>query len=408
VSQLYNRPFVLALLAQIGFVMANTLLAHYARWIAFLGGDVATVGWIMGVGSGLGLVLRPWIGQWIDRFGARTIWLAGFALFGIGTLCNLALQDTSFGIYACRSLIVLGASFVFSSSLAFIALEAPPDRRTEAIGILGVGGFLGMMLGPFLGDVILSGDRTRADFALLFGAAALALIPSAAILLMLHNPHTESRGKRVGLFDFVGNARQHWPGMVALVIVVFGLSMTSPFVFLTKYIDDVHIEIPGISEVGLFFLCYSGCGITVRVTLRRIPDLFGRRKMLLVGTVVMGTGMLLFNWVDAEHPWRLMAPALTCGAGHALMFHTGTSLFLDAFPSTLRGIGSALSLMVLDIGMIGGAPVLGLIAEFHGYGALFTTIGASCYVAGILYAISSIPVWRARARAASLGASHDE
>ena len=83
------------------------------------------------------------------------------------------------------------------------------------------------------------------------------------------------------------------------------------------------------------------------------------------------------------------------------MFHTGTSLFLEAFPTSLRGIGSALSLMVLDIGMIGGAPMLGLIAEFHSYGALFTTIGASCFAAGILYAISSIPVWRARSRSSS-------
>ena len=29
----------------------------------------------------VGMFLRPWIGQWIDRVGARRMWLAGFGLF---------------------------------------------------------------------------------------------------------------------------------------------------------------------------------------------------------------------------------------------------------------------------------------------------------------------------------------
>ena len=121
--------------------------------------------------------------------------------------------------------------------------------------------------------------------------------------------------------------------------------------------------------------------------------------MLLVGCAVMGSGMFLFPWVDAEHPWRLAAPALLCGTGHALMFHTATSLFLHTFPSEVRGAGSALSLMVLDVGCIAGAPVLGYVAFHFGYDWLFRLVGMMCFVSGTVYGVSSIPIWKARALA---------
>ena len=57
--RLYDLNFALVLVMQFFFVVANTLIAHYARWIEFLGGNVAQVGWIIGVSTVLGMVLRP-------------------------------------------------------------------------------------------------------------------------------------------------------------------------------------------------------------------------------------------------------------------------------------------------------------------------------------------------------------
>lgn len=384
--------------------MSNTLIVHYARWIDFLGGDVTTVGWIMGAGSVIGLILRPWLGQWIDRIGARNMWMIGYGFLAVGAMLNLLLHDLGPMVYVCRSFLVLGPSIVFSSSLAFITHHAPPERRTEAIGILGVAGFSGMILGPFIGDVILA-ERSRDAFMLLFITAAVNLILPAILLSCVKPPATETRGASPRLSDFIKTLRQYWPGTIVIVQVVFGLCMTGPFVFLTKYIDEIGLAIPGVSEVGLFFLCYSGWGLTLRIMSRRIPDRFGRRKMLLFGTVVMGTGMLLFDFVSAEHPWRLVLPAFVCGTGHALTFHTATSLFLERFPAGARGAGSALSLMALDIGMIGGAPLMGLIAAQFGYNAMFTTIGVSCFAAAAIYMVASIPVWRERREARSAEAS---
>ncbi len=396
-SRLYSRAFLIAFLSQTGFVLANTLMAHYARWIDFLGGGVSDVGWIMGVGSIAGLLMRPWIGQWINRWGARKMWAIGYCIFAIAILGNLLLHELNWLMLVLRSLLVFGAALNFSSSLTYITQISPIDRRTEAIGSLGVGGFMGMLAGPYLGDLILgAGDRTREDFTILFVTAAGAVIVPALLLLMLPKPQYEQRSRAVGLKDFVRTVRQYWPGMILLVNCVFGLCMTVPFVFLSKYIDEVGLSINGVSEIGLFFWCYSGIGLSFRIGLRRLPERVGRRKVLLAGMLVMGTGMLCYLLVTPANALMLVVPALICGTGHGLMFHTGTSLLLEPIPNEFRGTGSALSLMMLDFGMICGAPVLGHIADTFGYDWLFITVGTSCIAVAGLYAYSSVPVWRAR------------
>lgn len=399
-DRLYDRSFCCAFLSQIGFVLANTLMAHYSRWIGFLGADIAETSFIMGAGATISVVSRPWIGQWIDRIGARNMWLIGYAVFAVGSLSNLLLTALHWPIYICRSLIVLGAAFVFSSSLTYISHHAPVHRRTEAIGTLGIAGFTGMVLGPFIGDLLLSGERTRESFETMFllGGGVL-IIPT--VLLLFVTPLGHSLGRTsTGVADFVRIVRAHWPGTIVFVLATFGLCMNVPFIFLARYIDDIGLNLDGFPEVTLFFLCYSACGISIRLGARRVPDRFGRRKVLLMGTVVMGIGMLLFQVVDAQHPFLIVLPALLCGGGHGLMFHTCTSLFLEPFPPEYRGAGSALSLMVLDVGMIGGAPVLGSIAESFGYTAMFVTVAATCLTSGCVYMRATIPVWKARWQAA--------
>ena len=204
-ERLYDRNFVLAMLSQTCFVIANTLMAHYARWIEFLGGDIEQIGWIMGAGAVLGLILRPWMGQWINRLGARAMWLVGYAFFAAGSMGNLLLDDLHPLIYLLRSCLVLGAAIVFASSLTFISQTAPSDRRTEAIGILGAGGFLGMLIGPLLGDLMLSADvRVREDFVLLFMVAGLANALPAILLCFVKTPDGQGREMPVRLADFAG------------------------------------------------------------------------------------------------------------------------------------------------------------------------------------------------------------
>ena len=113
----YDRSFALAFVSQAIFALANMLLAHYARWIGFLGGSVSDVGWIMGIGSVAGLLLRPWMAEFIDRVGNKASWALGYGVFGVGTLGSLWLHDLSGAIYVYRACLVLGPAHMLINSL---------------------------------------------------------------------------------------------------------------------------------------------------------------------------------------------------------------------------------------------------------------------------------------------------
>ncbi len=380
-DRLYGRDFGLAFTSQVGFVMANMLMAHYARWIVFLGGDLGDVGIVTGVSSVAGMLMRPWIGQWINRFGARNLWMAGYLVFVAANLGNLLVVDLHWQIFVLRGASFVGAAVVFSSSLTFVSQTAPASRQTEAIGTLGVAGFLGIVCGPLLGDVIIGVDeRVRGDFERLFVVASGLLFLPLVLLALLPPPDRRSQAARNGLIEFLCTVKRYWPGGVLLVNLVFGLCMAVVMVFLASMVDDLGLLVSGQSAVGPFFVVYATCGLTIRILLRRVPDRFGNRRVLIVGTVIMGSGMLSFLGVDSSHLLWLFVAAVLCGVGHALMFHTNTALVLESFPVAVRGSGSALSLMALDLGMVGGSPVLGLVAERFGYHWMFTGVALLCFV----------------------------
>jgi MFS family permease len=277
-----------------------------------------------------------------------------------------------------------------------VSQTAPASRQTEAIGTLGVAGFIGIVCGPLLGDVILGVEgRTRGDFENLFVIASALLSVPLALLLFLPSRVADGKSIKLGLVDFVSTVKRYWPGGVLLVNIVFGLCMAVMMVFLASVVDDLGVLVGGQSAMGPFFVVYATCGLTIRLLLRRVPDRFGNRKVLLVGTMIMGLGMLAFLGVDASHLVWLFVAAVLCGTGHALMFHTNTALVLESFPVAVRGTGSALSLMALDLGMVGGSPVLGLVAERWSYRWMFTGVAALCFLTAVGYLAACL---RARVR----------
>lgn len=366
-------------------------MAHYSRWIEHLGGNLSQIGWIMGSGAAAGLFFRPWLAQFINQFGAKTTWAMGYAIFSVASLANLMLNDLSLIIYIIRAANVLGAAVVFASSLTYISQVAPERRRTEAIGILGVGGFLGMLIGPFLGDVFLGSEqRSYSDFVVLFLAAAAANILPAILLIFVRPPHHRKRENQQGqhwlsIGEFVNTIREYWPGAILVVNMTFGVCMSVPFVFVASYIDEVPLRINGLSEIGYFFFFYAGPALFLRITLRRLPDRIGASRVLIAGLFFMSAGMFCFCLVTREYPQLLALPALFTGFGHSLMFHTMTSLTIQKFPTEVRGTASALALMMLDLGMFTGAPVLGLIGDLYGYSTLFISIAALCMATTVYY-----------------------
>ncbi|MGL5094050.1 MAG: MFS transporter, partial [Planctomycetia bacterium] len=332
------------------------------------------IGWVMGMGSVLGLFVRPMLGAWIDRVGARATWTLGVMLFAVCLPANLLVDDVGPFLYVLRSFTVVGAALFYTSSLTYVTHASPPDRKTEAIGILGTGGFLGMIIGPTLGDLFLgAGERTRQDFVGLFllgGAAALA---STVVIAFLKPLPKIERPADAGFARFFTDVRRHNPGSILVVCVVFGVCMAVPMIFIASYCDHIHVE-----NVYPYFATYAGIGLAVRLMMRRVPTWLGTEaNMLSLGMLLFAASMFCYPFAEspgAGGPAWLLVAAVVGGTAHALVFHTMIALSIKSFPPERRGTGSALALMNLDLGTVLGAPALGWIAH-RDYGWAFAFVG---------------------------------
>ncbi|MDY0910423.1 MFS transporter [Microbacterium sp. CFBP9034] len=116
-----------------------------------------------------------------DRFGRRTVFAIGIAVFGIGSV--LAALSTDPGqLIAARTVQGLGAAGVMPLSLALLSGAVPAARRPLAIGIWGGISGLGVAVGPLVGGAIMEGWDWQAIFWINVPVAIVA-IPLALIVL---------------------------------------------------------------------------------------------------------------------------------------------------------------------------------------------------------------------------------
>ena len=71
-------------------------------------------------------------------------------------MLHLFVDDPRRCSSSCASLLGVGEAFFFVAAVAAISDMAPPERRGEAINIGSLSLYLGLAIGPFLGETILA------------------------------------------------------------------------------------------------------------------------------------------------------------------------------------------------------------------------------------------------------------
>ena len=382
-SGVYGRTFWLAYLANSVLLMANALTFRFAELVHHLDGTESVAGDIVAVGTAVAVVLRLSVSHVLDDYGTRRMWPLCTILFIVGSLAFLLITQLSWVIYAARIAYYVGLTGMFACSMTHIQNHVPPERRTEIIGNLGSSGFVGMILGSNIGDVVLRfvPDK-QAQFLILFGGAALIGTVYLVIVILLtwdqqHERHAYSPPAFRLMFRF-------WPGTVVLAAMVMGLGVTATQTFLTRYATAHHIR-----EIGVFFTGYAVSACVFRLLVSNWSRTVGRHWMLVRGLLghVVGHAMLAFVTTS----WQFIPAAIVCGFGHALLFPAVVSLGSGAFPKECRGAGTAIILGFTDFGSLIFAPILGRIIVEYGFTAMYLTSSGMALVAALGY---SIIAWR--------------
>jgi len=378
-SNIYNRAFWLAYAANLVLVAANALTFRFAEFVQFLHGTETVTGQIVRVGLIGSLIVRLVLGQAIDGLGVRRIWVLSSVVFVAG--CGLFVVTDAIGplIYAARALFTVGMASMFACSIYHIQNQAPPHRRTEVIGSLGSSGFVGMITGTQLGDLLFRlVTNQQSLFMILFSATVvLGLVYLAIVVYLTRHDGVPAPVLGPGVHRLIF---RYWPGPVVLVALMMGVGFTVTTVFLTRFATE-----RGLGGIGTFFSSYAASAFAFRWISRTWSQTIGRHRMLLCGLAGHTVGYFLLTRVTTQ--WGFVPPAICCGFGHSLLFPCVLSLGAGAFPIEHRGTGTTITLAFVDLGTMISAPILGRTIENYSFETVCYGTSGLMLLVLVVYAI---------------------
>src|SRR5512138_2925438 len=150
--------FVTVLLDMFAIGMIIPVLPRLVE--AFMGGDTARAATIYGIfGTAWALMqflFMPVLGSLSDRLGRRPIIL--LSNFGLGLdYVLMALAPNLRWLFVGRVISGITAASI-STAMAYIADVAPPEKRAQSFGMIGMAFGIGFVLGPAIGGLLGSVD----------------------------------------------------------------------------------------------------------------------------------------------------------------------------------------------------------------------------------------------------------
>ena len=375
---IYTSTFWWAYVANLLLISANALTFRFADLVNLLGGTEQLAGTIVSVGSIGALFGRFFLGQWIDRYGVRPVWLICTLMYLVGIALMIVVPSLGWTMYAGRTLFALGIGGMISSSMTHIQNLVPAYRRTEIIATLGSSGFLGIIVGSQLSDLI---SRFTPDTLLRHQAffGTTALLGAIYLVIVFGITRNEPRQKQIDSPPAWPLLRRYWPGWVMVMGMAIGMAFTCSSVFIARYATELNLR-----GVGTYFTAYAITAFIVRILTRHTSKIYGRHRMIVVGMLGHIVGYAALCFVTAE--WHFLFPAICSGYAHALLFPCVVSLGTARFPQQYRGTGTTLVLCFFDLGGVVTAPVLGAVIDHIGFHAMFMSTSVACVVLTILYA----------------------
>jgi MFS family permease len=360
--RLFTPAFAALFAAGLAFFTAGgTVLPVASRFAAGpLHADATGVGISIGAFAIAALVLRPVVGWASDRFGRRPLLVFGGVLTIVALLFHLAVTTLPLFVVA-RSLLGIAEAFFFVAVIAAVSDLAPPERRGEAINIGSLAVYLGLAIGPFLGETILAWGGFGVVWLV---AAAMAGIATGLTLFVpetapgaLRQRATGQRPPRTPLI--------HPAGFLPGFLIMTGTwGMAAYFAFLPLYTTQL-----GIGSAGPALAMYALIVVTLRLVFAKLPDQIGAARLSAFALVGSAVGLGVLGLVAS--PTGVYLGTAIFATGIAFLFPALLALAVARVDENERGtvVGTTTAFVDLSFGL--SPALLGLAVGTIGFGGIF-------------------------------------
>ena len=370
-------------------------------------------------------------GRLSDMIGRKPVWLAGLALFTIGSAGCGAANSLAL-LIAARAFQGLGGALLFSTNLAIISDAFPGGNRGFAMGCNVVIIGLGSSVGPILGGVIteqwswrwiflvnipigiiafIGAQKVLRDtfgtfhqnfdlcgavlFAAIFAPLTLALsfasewgpaswrsllclgISFAALLAL---PSAERHAADPIIHLHLLRNRMFTLSLITMILgmlALFAVGFMLPFYF-------EELRGCSVARSGLFLTAMPLSLAVVAPVSGSLADRFGSRWLASGGLAVACLGLVALARLDARSSdWSILWPLLVTGAGQGLFMTPNARALMNSAPPGEQGESS---------GLLATGRVLGQSLSVALAGSIFGGLGGAAAGQTLLAAKARISV----------------
>lgn len=344
------------------------------------------------------------MGKLSDRLGRRPMYMAGFAVFLLGSLlCGLAWDIWS--LVGFRVIQGLGGSMIFAIGPAIISDTFIPRERGQALGLMGAIVAAGSSAGPVAGGLLLGKFGWPSIFFVNIPIGLIAIWRAWVVLPISHKlPRQRFDLVGAGLFllgvitlllglDFAPEPAYGWSSSLVIILLGVGVLLLALFFWWEASTKEPMLQLalfrvrPYTSAILAALLAFVASGANLFVipfflqqllafspqkaglvllagplTLSIVAPIGGYlssrvsiRWLASIGLVIAATGYFMFSFLRADWAWQdVVWRSATVSGGFALFQSPNSSSALNSAPLAQRGIASSMIAFMRNLGFVMG------------------------------------------------------
>ena len=369
-AKLWTRDLVLIILVNL-CVFTNHImsLSTFPFYIQSLGGSEAVAGICAAAFAFVAVIIRPFVGWWLDNGVRKVALVVGLLLLGAAPLGYVFVPVLSMSI-AFRMLHGIGLSFSNSTTATVASDVICRPRFAEGMGYFGMATALASAIAPALGLSLMEGFGFGTLYAVAAGIAGLGLV----LFAFVRTRKVDVPKKKLNLRTIIN--RNSLPATATMLVFMLTFGALENFV-------AIFASENSLPSGSIYFIVMSVMLLVVRVTLGKLVDQRGEALFVYTCNAAMLVAFLLLALVPNTATYILSAAL----AGYAFggLEPSLQSMAVHTSTDETRGSANSTFLCGYDIGYGLGGGLAGSLITAMGYSSMWMIVSLACVASVLIY-----------------------
>lgn len=369
-AKLWTRDLVLIILVNL-CVFTNHImsLSTFPFYIQSLGGSEAIAGICAAAFAFVAVIIRPFVGWWLDNGVRKVALVVGLLLLGAAPLGYVFVPVLSMSI-AFRMLHGIGLSFSNSTTATVASDVICRPRFAEGMGYFGMATALASAIAPALGLSLMEGFGFGTLYAVAAGIAGLGLV----LFAFVRTRKVNVPKKKLDLRTIIN--RDSLPATATMLVFMLTFGALENFV-------AIFAAENSLPSASIYFIVMSVMLLVVRITLGKLVDQRGEAIFVYTCNAAMLVAFLLLALVPNTATYILSAAL----AGYAFggLEPSLQSMAVHTSTDETRGSANSTFLCGYDIGYGLGGGLAGSLITAMGYSSMWMIVSLACVASVLIY-----------------------